>query len=176
MPKSSKKQIDEDEKKLLKTLQKNAGDSIEQIAKRCGFSRQKVWRIKKRLENNKTIWGHNAIIDYEKVGLKKYLILLKRTNLPIAPEKLQMTIKGDAEKELSKMGIEIDFNFLLHGEYDLAMCITALGVREIMMFTNFLTKLFGKYISESKILDVIFPLQYGGIKNPNIKQLKEFFL
>ena len=47
MPKSSKTQIDADEKKFLKILQQNTDDSIENIAKRCGFSRQKVWRIKK---------------------------------------------------------------------------------------------------------------------------------
>jgi DNA-binding Lrp family transcriptional regulator len=176
MPKSSKKQIDEDEKTLLKALQQNSGESIEQIAKKCNFSRQKVWRIKKRLENNKTIWGNTAIIDYENIGMKKYLILLKRTNLPISPDKLQIPIKGNIEKELEKIGIEVDFNFLLHGEYDLAMCVTAPGVREIIVFTNLLTKLFGEYISESKILDVIFPLQIGGIKNPNIDQLNEFFL
>jgi len=56
MPKSSRKQIDNDEKKILRELQKNSKESIDKIAKKCGFSRQKVWRIIKRLEKNKTIW------------------------------------------------------------------------------------------------------------------------
>ena len=42
MPKSSKKQINEDEKKFLRVYGINSGDSIENIAKNCGFSRQKV--------------------------------------------------------------------------------------------------------------------------------------
>ena len=45
MPKSSQKQIDADEKKVIRELQKNAKESIDKIAKNCGFSRQKVWRI-----------------------------------------------------------------------------------------------------------------------------------
>ena len=53
MPKSSRKQIGEDDKKFLKVLQKNSGDSIENIAKNCGFSKQKVGRIKKRLEKTR---------------------------------------------------------------------------------------------------------------------------
>jgi len=61
MPKSSKKQINEDEKKLLKVLQTSSGDNIENIAKKCGFSRQKVSRIKKRLEKDKTIWGYKNL-------------------------------------------------------------------------------------------------------------------
>ena len=56
MPKSSKEQIDLDEKKVVSELQRNSKESIDVIAKRCGFSRQKVWRIIKRLEKNKTIW------------------------------------------------------------------------------------------------------------------------
>ena len=52
MPKSSKEHIDLDEKKVIGGLEKNAKESIDEIAKNCGFSRQKVWRVIKRLERN----------------------------------------------------------------------------------------------------------------------------
>ena len=42
MPKSSKKQIVDDEKKILLELQKDSNETIDKIAKKCGFSRQKV--------------------------------------------------------------------------------------------------------------------------------------
>jgi len=77
MPKTSKEQITNDEKKILRELQKNSKESIDKLAKKCGFSRQKVWRIIKRLENNKTIWGYHTVVDDEKMGLKRYLILIK---------------------------------------------------------------------------------------------------
>ena len=57
MSKSSREQIDDDEKKVLWQLRRNSKESIDAIAKKCRFSRQKVWRIIKRLEKNKTIWG-----------------------------------------------------------------------------------------------------------------------
>jgi len=38
MAKGSKKQIYEDEKKVIAELQKNARESIGQIAENCGFS------------------------------------------------------------------------------------------------------------------------------------------
>ena len=50
MPKTSKEQIADDEKKIIRELQKNSKENIDKIAKRCGFSRQKAWRIIKRLE------------------------------------------------------------------------------------------------------------------------------
>ena len=41
MAKSSKKQIYEDELKVISELQKNAKESIDVVAKNCGYSRQK---------------------------------------------------------------------------------------------------------------------------------------
>ena len=66
MAKSSKKQIYEDELKVIVELQKNAKENIDIISKKCGYSRQKVWRIIKRLEEDKTIWGYTAVVKEEK--------------------------------------------------------------------------------------------------------------
>ena len=49
MPKRSQKQMDEDEKKIINELIKDSKKSIDKIAKKCNFSRQKVWRTIKRL-------------------------------------------------------------------------------------------------------------------------------
>ena len=40
MSKSSRDQIDKDEKKILSELVKNSKENIEMIAKHCGFSKQ----------------------------------------------------------------------------------------------------------------------------------------
>jgi len=39
MPKSSREQIDNDEQRILRELQNNSKESIDKIAKKCGFSR-----------------------------------------------------------------------------------------------------------------------------------------
>lgn len=176
MPKSSKEQIDADEKKVVKELRRNSKDSIDKIAKRCGFSRQKVWRIIKKLEENKTIWGYNAVVDDEKLKAKKYIFLLKRNNKPISLDKLELASSGKVKKELEKKGIDIDFTLLVHGDYDLILCATTPSIKETIILSNTFSSLFGEYISDIKILDVIFPMQKGGLDNPNMMELKEFFL
>jgi DNA-binding Lrp family transcriptional regulator len=50
MAKSNKDTIAQDEKKLLSKLVKNSKENIDTIAKHCGFSRQKAWRMIKQLE------------------------------------------------------------------------------------------------------------------------------
>jgi len=84
MAKNSREQILKDQKKIVRELSKNANKSINEIAKTCGFSRQKVWRIIKNLENNNTIWGYTAVIDDEKQDMKRYMVLIKRSVQPMA--------------------------------------------------------------------------------------------
>ena len=175
MPKSSKKQIDEDERKFLKLLQQNSGNSIENIAKKCGFSRQKVWRIKKRLEKNHTIWGYNAVVDDEKLGLKRYLILMKRTNKPISAKHLEIITQRKLKMKTSKMGVNVECSYYLHGSFDWFLYLTAESIRDVKKFIEGFTLMFNEIISEIKIQEVIFTVEKNNFTNPNLDQIKDFF-
>jgi len=176
MPLSSRKQMEEDEKKLLMVIQKNSSGSIENIAKRCGFSRQKFWRIKKRLEKNKTIWGYNTVIDDQKIGLKRYLILIKRTNKPLSPIQLKIITSRKIIKVTSKLGINIENSFFIHGTYDWFFSVTAKDLAQVKKVINVFTILLKDIISEVDIQEVIFPVEKNNYTNPNLDQIKEFFI
>jgi len=79
MSKSSKDQMSQDEKKVLSEVVKNANKNIETIAHLCGFSKQKTWRIIKRLESKELIWGYTAIFNEEKMALKHFMLMVKRS-------------------------------------------------------------------------------------------------
>jgi len=118
MPKSSKKQINEDEKKLLKILQTNSGDNIDKIAKKCGFSRQKLWRIKKRMEKDKTIWGYNAVVDPEKLDLKHYTVLFKRSVKPFDEKMMDEITTERLDNLLPEENVTVEDCLYVHGDYD----------------------------------------------------------
>ena len=176
MPKSSKKQINEDEKKLLKILQTSSGDNIENIAKKCGFSRQKLWRIKKRLEKDKTIWGYHAVVDDEKLGLRRYLILIKRTNKPISKMQLNVITSRKLKQVTSKLGINIECSFYIHGSYDWFIMVTAKDIRFVKKVIEAFTILLKGFISEVQVEEVIFSVEKNNFTNPNLDQIKEFFM
>ena len=77
MSRSSVKQIEEDEQKIIQQLMKDSRQSPHEIAEHCGFSRQKVWRIINKLEENKKLWGYTAIVDDDHTDRKTYFLLLK---------------------------------------------------------------------------------------------------
>ncbi len=174
MPKSSKKQINEDEKKLLRILRQNSGDSIENIAKKCGFSRQKVWRIKKRFEKNKTIWGYSAIVDDEKLDRTRYMMLLKRSSQP-AGDAINKIINLTVQKESEKIGVDILSGGYLHGRYDWVVIFTAKDIKNAKKLSEILIAEYPQLISEVEIIEYVFTLKEGGIVNPEIEKMKEFF-
>ena len=173
MSKSSREQIDADEKKVLHELQKNSKESIDTIAKKCGFSRQKVWRIIKRLEKNKTIWGYSAIVDYEKLDLKHYLILIKKSIKPVG-ETANMIVSREIERKADEIGITIGTSHYLHGRYDWQICFTAENIAKAKRFCEALNATYAPNIKELELLEVIFPVKEAGIQNPHLEELKTF--
>ena len=173
MAKVSAKQIDIDEQKVITVLQKNAKESIDAIAKECGFSRQKVWRIIKRLEKNKTIWGYHAVVDSEKLRMNRYIVLIKKTTEPV--ETLaDIIISRDMEKYAYDLGILIEDSQYLHGMYDWELCFSARDIKEAKRFCETFNKVYKSYVKELFLLERIFPVKQCGMQNPNIVKLKEF--
>jgi DNA-binding Lrp family transcriptional regulator len=174
MAKSSKKQIDQDEKRVIEQLQRNSNESIDKIAKTCGFSRQKVWRIVKRLENNKTIWGYTAVPDKEKQGVRHYIMLIKRSNEPVA-EIIDGIIDGFKKYSGKNLGIFVQTACILQGEYDMMLCFTAKDISVAKRFTEFIYKKYSTYISDIVMLEDIFSIRISGMMNPKVDELREFF-
>jgi DNA-binding Lrp family transcriptional regulator len=174
MPKSSREQIDEDEKKIIRMLQKNSEESIDKIAKKCGFSRQKVWRIKKKLEKDKTIWGYHAVIEDDRMEMKRYQILIKKTPVPMSKDIIDVMLGKDIRQELEKSDIMFYNSFYTQGYYDWSLCITAPDIIKVKKFIEFLKIKFENHISDIQVLEVIFPMLKSGIVNPNQTEFREF--
>ena len=166
MPKISKDQINEDEKRLLKILHQNSNHSIENLAKNCGFTTQKVLRIKKRLEKNKIIWGYGAVTDYKNIGLKHYTVLFKRTTDPLNEELVKDVTKGFLEDRFPEGKIYIENVLYVHGDYDWIISFTAPDTLTMKKFCDKLIKLFGDFISDYSVHQTIIPIRRQGIKNP----------
>ena len=174
MAKSSKKQIYEDELKVIAELQKNAKENIDVISKNCGFSRQKTWRIIKKFEEDKTIWGYAAVVNEEKQGLKRYMILIKRTTLPLDEKLVDKIITRQLENSASEIDIKIESSIFVHGTFDWVICFKAKDMMHAKKFSEIVNKTYWGYIGEVHMMEVLFPIRRQGILNPDIQKLKEF--
>jgi DNA-binding Lrp family transcriptional regulator len=176
MPKNSKEQISDDEKKIIRELQKNSKENIDNIAKKCGFSRQKVWRIIRRLEKNKTIWGYHAVVDDNKLGQKKYFIMIKRTSKAASQDKMNLVLKRELKQEAEKVGVTVESSYFIHGVYDWLLCITTESIAQVKKFCEVLNFLYKEgFVSDIQIFEVIFPVEVNNFNNPNMDEFLSFF-
>ena len=173
MPKVSARQIDADEEKVLIELQKNSNESIDVLAKRCGFSRQKVWKMMKKFEKDKTIWGYHAVIETERFHQKNYILLIKKSNAP-ASKILDVILSRELEKNAENLNVFIVSSSYVHGSYDWQISFNAEDIRTAKKFCETVNRLYQGHIGEIMLLEEIFAVKTCGIQNPDIKKLREF--
>lgn len=61
--------IDEIDRRILASLQKDAGQSLDALAERIHLSRNACWRRIRRMEDDGVIKGRVALLDAEKLGV-----------------------------------------------------------------------------------------------------------
>ena len=174
MVKKSKESIEEDENKILHELLGDSSQNINNIANKLGFSRQKVWRVIKRLEADDVIWGYTTVINEEKLGMKNFFALIKRSTHPLSEELTGKIIKRNIEHTAKKIGITIENSCYTHGIYDWLICFTAENVQQAKKFCEILNKTYLMYISDIQLLEGLFWIRKHGLLNPKKEKLKEF--
>jgi len=174
MSKTSRKQIDQDEKNIMAELQKNSNESLDVIAKRMKFSRQKIWRLIKRLETDRTIWGYTAIVDDEKRSLKSYMLMLKRSTKPMDEKTLESIISPRLQELALKAGASLESSYFVHGEYDWIFTFTALGIVQAKKFCEALLETYPGFFERMSLMETLVAITKHNVANPNAKKLKEF--
>lgn len=163
------------EKKILNELQKNCRLNLDKIGKKCGCSRYKIGRFMKKLEENKTILGYSAIVNPNKANLKHYILLIKRTNLPLDEDFLKKLPVSNVTDLLP--GIEINVNLedtlYLHGNFDWVTTFTTDDISNAKEYCNQILKVFHKYVDSVELLETVRPIRINGFKIPQSKQIPE---
>jgi Lrp/AsnC family leucine-responsive transcriptional regulator len=174
MTKSSREQILIDEMKILAELQKNSNESIDTIAKHCGFSRQKVWKTIKQLEKSRMIWGYTAIVDEQKQGLQKFILSIKRSDKTLDEKSMDEIAQDKLGKIISKLGVTIESSYYGHGEYDWILHFTANDLLQAKKFADLLLGAYPGIIAKVSLFQTIFIQREHRIPNPAQEKLSEF--
>lgn len=175
MAKSSKQEIERDEKKVILELMKDSNQSINIISNKLGFSRQKVWRIVKKLQKEKTIWGYTAIVNSEKLGMNNFILLGKRTTKPVTKDMLEPIIKKHFEKLAKNNNCILEDTHYLNGEYDFISIFKAKNLQDAKKFQEEFNNMYQGFIQKTKLLEVLFSVRENGIFNPNVEKFLEYF-
>lgn len=173
MPKNSKQGIIDDEKQIMCYLRKNATLSALSLGHKIGATRQKVWRIRKELEDNKKIWGYTTVFDYKKFQVKEFIILIKRSNKIIDEKTLEMILINDVNGLCFDDDIEIESFISIYGKYDWLIHIIAKDVISAKSFISKLRMRSGDLFEEFLLLETMDVLKKNWIIKPDLLKEKE---
>ena len=162
-----------DEIKVLDVLEQHAKENIDELAKKCGFSRQKLWRIIKQLEAEKRIWGYSGVTNAEEYGLKEFVLLVKRKTVPF-DESFKKELIFD-KLDYYCQDVKIENIYLTHGLYDGIVTFYAPNLLSAKKLIDQINSKIGKYFEQMLLLETLFMLRKQGMKNPHTKKLIELF-
>ena len=174
MPKSSKDQMSIDEITVLSELTRNANKNIEFIAKACHFSKQKTWRIIKRLETSGLIWGYTAVFNEEKIGLKHFMVMIKRTMKQLEQKTVDKIVSRKLEDIVEDLRITIESSSYVHGDYDWVLTFTTPDIIQAKKFADSLVSFHPGVIEKITIIETLMFIRKHYILNPEKNRLTEF--
>lgn len=159
--------------RLLKQLLSDPTRSVRDLAKVLGSYRQRIYREKKKLEDEHVIWGYTAVLDECKLGHVIYLVLMKLK--PMSTELVDLIINRILKGEPHKQQVNLLDVLYLNGEYDLIVKFTAPDHATARRYYDSIRLAYeNRLLEKPAIVDVNFSLIREGKKNPEIKKLYDF--
>lgn len=167
MTKQSKKSTEESKNKIISLLKIKSNISDYAISKEMHCSRQKVWRIRKDLEEDHIIWGYSIVIDQEKMGRKEFILLLKRSEEIIDEKCVNSLLFEELSEYIDQDNINIESIICVYGIFDLVLVLNAPDIISVKSFVTNFKKSFGTYFKQIVLLENIEILKKNWIKNPD---------
>jgi DNA-binding Lrp family transcriptional regulator len=159
--------------KVLQALLEDPTRSMREIAKELKSYRQRIWRIKRKLEEEHVIWGYTAIIDENKLNHMSYVMLLKMK--PMNKELADLALKRLLRNAQQKQNIRLINFCIVNGEYDWILRFSAPDTATAKRYYDTIRLLYNEYLLEKPVMvDVDFCLVAEGKRNPEIKRLRDF--
>jgi DNA-binding Lrp family transcriptional regulator len=174
MAKTSGEHLYNDEKKLLAELVNNARKNISTLAKNTKFSTQKVRFMINQLEKNNTIWGYSTVYDEKKMGLKHFMLMVKRSNKKIDEQTIDQIISRKVEDFALDFDTFIESSFYVHGEYDWIITFVTKDINHALKFSESVLAQNPGIIERVTILQTMMFIRKHYILNPDRKELKEY--
>lgn len=156
---------------VLDSLVQDPTRSVRDIAKGLQSYRQKVWRQKKKLEEEHIIWGYTAVVNERKLNHTLHLVFLKMKPLDEGLVSLmQERLKDSASQDVRILNV-----LLINGDYDWAVMFSAKDHATARRYYDSIRLAYdGWLLDKPMIVDVALSLIREGKKNPEPDRLYDF--
>jgi DNA-binding Lrp family transcriptional regulator len=162
-----------EESDFIEALLEDPTRSVRDLAKEMKCTRQAIWRKKKTLEEDNTIWGYTAVVDESKLNNVVFIVLMKMK--PMSQELAEILIRRVGGTEVKRAGIRLIDIFLVNGEYDIIVRFSSRGHAKARRYYDTLRTVYGDFLLDKPVMiDVNFIMMAEGKRNPHLSRLIDF--
>lgn len=156
---------------ILHALLEDPTRSLRIIAKELNSYRQKIWREKKRLEEEHVIWGYTAVIDESKLNHVSYIMLCKMK--PMSKELADIMLNRLYTKAQEKQNVRLQDLWIVNGQFDWILRFSAPDHATGRRYYETIRLVYDEYLLEKPVMvDLNFCLVSEGKRNPDLEELR----
>ncbi len=158
---------------IIHALLEDPTKSSRIIAQELKSYRQKIWREKKKLEEENIIWGYTAVLDERKLNHVSYVMLLKMK--PMSKELVDIMLKRLYEKAQEKQNVRLQDLWIVNGVYDWVLRFSAPNHATARRYYDTIRTVYDGYLLEKPIIiNIDFCVVSEGKVNPELNELYKF--
>jgi len=172
---TSRQQMETDEKKIGLELLKDPTLDATAIAKKLGLSKQKVWRVIKKMEEKGAIMARPACLNARKMGKRTFLLLFERTSRSIDKRFVDLLLPPLIIEEMVREGTNavVEESYYLNGVHDWAIIITVDQHKDLLRWLEAWRHDYGEYFSKISQSEIMWIHQRNSILNKDKKELSD---
>lgn len=170
---ATRDQIRIDEDRLATELLKDPSQNVPTLAKKCGLSKQKAWRIVRKLEESGAILSYPSNLNMKNIGKRSFLILFERSSKMVDDNLIEQLTMPDITVELEREGIQavVEDSYILNGVYDWAIVITVSEHKDLIKFLEYWRKYYGEYYARVTQSEIMWVAKRNGAINTNFSEI-----
>ena len=177
MPRASKKQNEIDQNNVMDVLLRDPLCTVDSIAEKCSLSTQQVYRILRDFEEKEIIYGKPMMINLEKVGKKRFIIMAKRSGT--APDTNSLDFSLHTVEMLKKIrGNKLDIipedDYTCSGAYDMVTVFLADSSLDALMYLDLLRSVSNNYFSRFDLSEVMYTTRKCMVPTPEIRSFVDY--
>jgi DNA-binding Lrp family transcriptional regulator len=178
MPKISRKQNEINKQRVIDEVLRNPSLDTESLSHHTGLSKQQIWKILHLLENEGFICGTTFVLDPNKLGKRRYMILADRNNNPSDEEFLRFIVNDGMKFILieKKIHVIIEDSYYLGGLNKWITIIMADNIVDASKFCETWRASMWRYFSKIDMAEITFTLRRNVVIKPDEKELRELLL
>jgi uncharacterized protein with GYD domain len=164
MVKISRIRYEGEREKIAGELRINPSASVSDIADKLGFTRQKVYKIKREL---KLLSRNRSPQLFSDETLRNFIILAKTGKKVSLIDKLSES-KIDlipSKRKLEQMGVKLEFSYLANGDSDVVLGFSSKDIVCAKMFCTLVKNHFSGFVISLEMIEILKQFDFHNASN-----------